>query len=119
MPHTRHMTNSLHAHISYDATDCDGRISRDYVYTMNDDEQNADAFGDLRFHARVMDHIANPYAVMHATIEISRKDDGETVVTVRETTDEGGRSYHAEFCTMDCDTDESGYRDHRAESMGY
>jgi hypothetical protein len=36
-----------------------------------------------------------------------------------EQTDEGGRTAEATFCTDECDTQASLYRDHRAEAAGY
>lgn len=109
----------LHAHIETAASDCDGLITRDYVMTMTDEER-ASEFGDLEFHDRVVTSVVNTYSLDgEATLKVSRLNDGSVRISWTEPTEEGYRNSEATFCTDDCDDEESSYRDHRAESMGY
>lgn len=112
--------SNLHAHVSTYAVDCDGPISRDYVRTMTPEEQNSD-HGDMDFRDRVLCSIVSTYTCWDGTLRVQSDEMNGLTKTLdwTETTEEGGRTAHAQFCEDDCDTEESGYRDHRAESMGY
>lgn len=98
--------NDLHAHISYDATDCDGRITREYV-SLSD--------GKDPYDFRV-ERLALSVSVLAEAGTLNITADGWTW---DEPTEEGHRHEDVRFCTDDCDDAKPLYRDHRAESMGY
>lgn len=119
------LMSNLHAHIESYAIDCDGPISRDYILTMNDDElagqDQPHYFGDLDFHERVLANVVHTYSSFRGgRLNVETDDDyGNVSLEYTEPTEEGFRSTTARFCTDDCNTTMHGYRDHRAESMGY
>jgi hypothetical protein len=109
----------LHAHFASDATDCDGRITRDWVVTMTKKERTGE-FGDIHFHDRIVADVVNTYSLMRTgALTVVKFEDGSVRLTWGEPTDEGGRQVEATICRDACDTGEKSYRDHRAESMGY
>lgn len=114
------MTNNLHAHVSTYSVDCDGPMSRDYVLTM-DDEERASDFGDITFRNRVLCSIVSAYTCWDGTLKVQSDEMEGLTKTLdwTETTEEGGRTAHAQFCEDDCDTEESGQRDYFAEAMNY
>lgn len=110
--------SKLHAHFSTTSTDCDGRIDRDYVLVMDDDER-ASEFGDIEFHDRVVALVVNTYSLdSEGTLRVTKHDDG-TRLEWSEPTEEGFRHTEVSFCSDDCDEAATNYRDHTAESMGY
>lgn len=113
------MTNTLHAHVSTVAVDCDGPLYRDYVETFNDDEraesgQAVNDFSEIRFMQRMLGNQASPYAAHQMRVTID-----ETGIQVHEDTEEGYRAASVLWCREDCDTDEHSQRDVFAEQMGY
>lgn len=105
---------TLHAHVETYATDCDGAISNDYIATMNEGED------DLDFHNRMVASTVNTYSLMaQGALKVTRFEDGDVRMEWTEQTEEGSRYHGVTFCTDDCDTGETHYRDHRAEEMGY
>lgn len=112
--YTGHMTtNPLHAHVSTDSADCDGRYSRTYVETPTEAER-ADDFSDLVFKERVLAAYVSVVPGIVVKVEVTM--DG---FTAAETTDEGYRHVEVEWCEYEECDDAPTYRDHRAESMGY
>lgn len=114
------MTTTLHAHFQTYSTDCDGAISRDYVEPMNDEEQESE-YGDIKFHNRVISTVVNTYSLMYeGSLKVTNEEDNGVRLFWHEATEEGGRSVEALICKDEsCNLTAHGYRDHRAESMGY
>jgi hypothetical protein len=113
-------TNTIHAHIDYYESDCDGGISRDYIMRL-DPERDTYSDGEIDFRQRVLGHIVSAYTTWSGTLKVYGDEMGGLTETMEwsEQTEEGGRSYSARFCyDEDCGDDEH-YRDHRAEEMGY
>lgn len=111
--------SNLHAHVETYEVDCDGPISRDYVLTLQDAERE-DQYGDIDFHRRVTGTIINTYSLLsEGNLKVTKLNDGSTRLSWSEVTDEGHRNAEATFCTDECNLTAHGYRDHRAESMGY
>lgn len=115
------MTNTLHAHVSTAAADCDGPMYRDYVEVFNDAEtaeheaaQGVNDFSDIHFMQRVMMNVASPYAVHQMTVKVD-----DSGIEVSEATEEGYRNASVVWCRDDCDTEARGQRDVFAEQMGY
>lgn len=109
----------LHAHFETESSDCDGRITRDYVVVPNDEEW-ASEFGDIHFHDRVVAMVVNTYSLDgEGRLEVHRLDDGDVRMSWIESTEEGYRHTEVTICKDDCDEAAESYRDHRAESMGY
>lgn len=109
----------LHAHFETAASDCDGLITRDYTITQTDEEA-AGEFGDIEFHDRIVAMVVNTYSLdSEGTLKVSRLGDGDVRMSWSEPTEEGYRATEVTFCHDLCDLDETSYRDHRAESMGY
>lgn len=115
-------SNELHAHVSSDTSDCDGRISRSYVITFNDDERRENSrlinnFADLHFKERVLGGVVSFHpSGFDGDAEVHITRDG---FTYSEPTDEGYHHVEVEWCEDDCSEVRETYRDHRAESMGY
>lgn len=102
----------LHAHIEWEARDCDGLMSGSYVLEKSEG-QAAREFGDLEFHNMVAVLVMDATAV-EGSLTVN---DGE--LEWRENTEEGFSRKSATFCTEDgCDTS-STRRDHQAEAAGY
>ena len=98
---------TIHAHVSIESADCDGRYSRSYV-RMPDDWQSDSEFRAETFASVLM--YANEFTKVEFTSDGFHHD---------EFTDEG--FIHSEFtwCNDD-DTDvKNTFRDHSAEAMGY
>lgn len=111
----------LHAHFSTTSTDCDGRIDRDYVLVMTDEER-ASEFGDIEFHDRIVASVVNSYSLDgEARLTVTRLpgEHKEVRLVWEEPTEEGFRHTEVTICSDRCDEAETSYRDHRAESMGY
>lgn len=117
--------SNLHAHFESYSTDCDGAISRDWIVTMNEEElagQDQDNwFGEIEFHDRVVSAVVNTYSSFRGgRLEVTLDDEyGLPTLEWSEATEEGGRHTSATLCKDDCNTTYHGYRDHRAEEMGY
>ena len=122
MPHTRHMTTNLHAHVSTASADCDGPIYRDYVTSLNDAElaEHADANGVNDFHEihimnLVFTNHCGPYAVHQLTVKVD-----DDCFEWNEQTEEGYRAGEVRWCRdADCDPNAASQRDVYAEMMGY
>jgi hypothetical protein len=124
--------STLHAHVDSYTSDCDGGISRTRVERFNEDERveqvrayfeghrlgyddAVNDFSDIHFMNRVFANVAGPYAVMQSTVHID-----EEGFRVEERHEEGVRNVTVEWCKREgCENEDSTYRDHRAESMGY
>lgn len=107
---------NLHAHVSTSMSDCDGRMNRNFVSVMNDDER-ASEFGELEFKSRMLSNLVSwSYA---NKVEITPFEDGSERIEVSYMHDEG--SFHGEAltCTDDCDDDYRSQSDLYAEMMGY
>lgn len=103
----------IHAHVETAARDCDGLYENMWVIPSKNED-------DLAFIHRVTGLYASPYAIGSSmTVKSVRLDDGDVRMSISEPTDEGYRATEVTFCHDECDLDESGYRDHTAESMGY
>ena len=104
----------MHAHIASAASDCDGRVSSEYVITKNDGEDEID------FHTRIVSLVVNTYSFMsEATLKVTRFEDGDVRILWSEPTEEGFRETEATICTDDCDPDHHSYSDLYAEMSGY
>lgn len=99
---------ALHAHVSIESRDCDGRYSRTYVVlsTMAGEDE-----GDFR--ASV---IGNALAYEDDGTTVTFSEDG---FTIHETTEEGYNTQEFTWCEDDDATAPSTFRDHSAEAMGY
>lgn len=103
--------NPLHAHVTTESADCDGRYSSGRVEEMTLLER-CDQFGELAFKDRVMSSVVT----MHGH--------GELKVTPyrlewHEQTDEGYRAADVEWCSDEGCPNRSWQRDHSAEAAGY
>ncbi len=120
---------TLHAHISIESADCDGRYSRSYIETMNETELSdkeaaialgialgkegaVNDFSDLDFKARVLGNRVSYHE--HSKVFISPEG-----FEVQMPTDEGYSHSEVRWCTDNCDETRSTYRDHTAEAAGY
>lgn len=101
----------LHAHISSESTDCDGRYSRTWVEQMNEDEAKSD-FSDLDFKSRVLSNAVSFHEL--GTVEMQN---GGFHANMQ--TEEGYRYTNVVWCEDICDDTKSTFRDHSAEAMGY
>ena len=113
---------TIHAHIETYSTDCDGALSSGYILTPNPAELADEAFGDIRFHNRVVTNIVNTYSIdNNATLRVTRVSGNEVQLMWNEPTEEGGRAAEALICTDErCDLEEQPWRrDHQAEAAGY
>lgn len=110
-------TENLHAHVETSMTDCDGRMDRDWVAQMNDEEL-ASEFGDLDFKSRMLSNLVSWSYQNTVTIEGVETGHGETI-EVSYAHDEGRFWGRAVLCTDECDESAHGQRDHAAEAMGY
>jgi hypothetical protein len=125
------MNNTLHAHVSTRAADCDGPVYDEWVVTYSDHERAEQVrayfngimlgyddavndFSDIHFMNRVFTNQCGPDAVHQMTIKVD--DDG---VEYHESTEEGYRAGTITWCRKDCDTSERSHRDVYAEQMGY
>lgn len=105
----------IHAHFETTATDCDGQIDRAYVVSAYDHEDEID------FHDRIVSLVVDTYALLfQATLRIGKLDTDQVQLIWDEPTDEGFRHTEVVICNRDdCNENETTYRDHRAEEMGY
>jgi hypothetical protein len=112
--------NEIHAHIETYSSDCDGSYTGTYLLTMTDAERASD-FADIEFHNRVLASVVNTYSLdSEGRLTVSRLADGDVRLSWSEPTEEGRRDVEATICTDPCDLgEESTFRDHRAEEMGY
>ena len=108
-------TENLHAHVSTSMTDCDGRMDRDWVAMMNDDEV-ASEFGDLEFQGRMLTNLVS-WSEPSQT-NVTPFEDGTVRIEVSYAHDEGMFWGEALTCTDDC-PETSSQRDHQAEAAGY
>lgn len=117
--------STLHAHIDSYSVDCDGPISRSYIETLDPERDirpgRFDDDGEISFRQRILNHVVSAYTTWDGTLTVTGDEMGGLTQTLdwTEKTEEGGRSVTATFCTDDCDTGRSTYRDHYAEAMGY
>jgi hypothetical protein len=111
----------MHAHIEWEATDCDGRLSGSHAMLMTEEETAAD-FGDIDFQHRVLSSVVNVGA-RRGTLTVEETEDGTPSLSWSETTEEGSRYVEATFYVNENHCPESAHktprRDHRAESAGY
>ena len=85
----------MHAHIDWEASDCDGRLSGSHVMEMIGDEMTSD-MGDIDFERRVLASVVNVNAI-RGTLTVEAVGDGTSVLSWSETTEEGGRAVDATF----------------------
>lgn len=120
--------NEIHAHVDSYSTDCDGAISRSYLMTLTDADRakreaaaGVNDFTDIEFTDRVVAHMVNAYSLMYeGKLTVRKHEDGDVMLNWSEATEEGGRAVDVRICRDACDLGEdSSYRDHRAEAMGY
>lgn len=116
------MTNTIHAHVSTFARDCDGGHGNEYVTGFNDEEkkerENANGvndFSDIHFMQRVMNSVASPYAVEYS-MTVTVIPEG---IDVHEQTDEGFRSAEVRWCHDDCEEGQGPVYDEYAQAAGY
>ena len=112
---------TIHAHIETYSTDCDGALSSGHVMVPTEHELKDEAFGDIRFHNRVVTSVVNTYSLdVVGTLRVTRSGD-EVRLMWNEPTEEGGRATEAIICTDErCDLEEQPWRrDHQAEAAGY
>ena len=114
-------TNTLHAHVSTSGSDCDGRVTDEYVTTMNQDELDHSArargindFSDLMFKARVLSNHVSFSPLDKVQVEVS-----ENGFTMYEVTEEGCRTAEVIWCEDECDGSVASHTDLYAEMMGY
>lgn len=119
------MTTTLHAHVDTESQDCDSRYTNSYLMWMDTSElEGEDApnwFGEIVFRQRVLSHIVSAYTCVAGTLKVSGcPETGLTdALTWNESTEEGYRAADVRFCDDTFCADETSYRDHTAESMGY
>lgn len=101
--------DKVHAHISQEAADCDGRHGHDYVARPHSDED------DYYFKQRIVACMVSLHNEGTLTVE-----QGEDFSRFRwtETTDEGWSREEALICYDDCGNESSVY-DQFAEMAGY
>jgi hypothetical protein len=109
---------TLHAHVETVSADCDGPMYRSYIERFNADETEESGkvyndFSDLNFMNRVFTNHCGPYAVYQMTVKVDN--DG---FEWNESTEEGHRSGHVEWCRDECE-DYNSQRDVFAEQMNY
>ncbi len=105
------MTNTtLHAHVSTNSADCDGRYSSDYI-TRCDARFTGD-FADLDFKHHVVTMLISVYS------EYGKLEFVPNGFNWSEPTEEGYSSAEARWCEDECD-DSALFRDHSAEAAGY
>lgn len=98
---------AMHAHITVESADCDGRYSLAYVYRGPIERGTSD------FVSRVMYHVLGHFQAGTAKFT----EDG---FTFRKNTDEGYVHTEVTWCwNDDLDASETTYRDHSAEAAGY
>lgn len=99
-------------------SDCDGRMSRDWVALMNDEER-ASEFSDLDFKARMLSNLVSWSYQNKVTIEGTESGHDE-VIEVTYAHEEGHFWGQARLCTDEtCDPEIRGQHDLYAEMMGY
>lgn len=109
------MTNTLHAHVSTAAADCDGPMYREFVQEMNDEERTNDEYGDLVFKERILGNHVSFHSEFGVAVKVSAEG-----FTMHEQTDEGYRSADVTWCEdEECDPNSYSQRDVYAEQMGY
>lgn len=104
---------SLHCHFSTSATDCDGRIDRDYIMVSNEGQDEYD------FRSFVLGMLIG---LGDGTLtQVTGESAGLpwTRLEWSEPTEEGHHYGEALLCQDDCDLEEHHYRDHQAEAAGY
>lgn len=114
------MTTTMHAHVDWESTDCDGGMSGSHVMTMTPEELASD-MGDLDFQHRVLAAVVSVGA-LRGTLTVAEAEDGTPVLRWVETTEEGGRAVDANFYTEGeyCPGNHATtQRDHQAEAAGY
>lgn len=106
-------TSTLHFHVETSSTDCDGRLDRDYITTINEGE---DEYG---FKARVLSSLVS-WSYENRVVFNDEDSEGGTEIEVSYQHDEGRFYGEARLCrNEDCDHSKAGQRDHYAEAMGY
>lgn len=102
-------TLPMHAHVSKESQDCDGRYSRSYVIVPTDGQD------DYAFQAMVVG-MYMPFDYRHEPVSVEFTSDG---FSFSEPTEEGFEATEVEWCSHN-DTNERGtFRDHSAEAAGY
>lgn len=103
---------TLHAHVSTESADCDGRYSRSSVELVNSDEEASD-FTDLDFQARILSNAV----IFHGQTDVKVRPDGFVAVSP---TEEGYVHTEVQWCQEErCQELRSTFRDHSAEAAGY
>lgn len=95
---------SIHAHVHSRAMDCDGLITRIYV---------------MPFLPKADKSVEDFKAAVYSQFRFETVENNAYGFLAYEDTEEGYRSVSVEFCEHACNENESTYRDHRAELMGY
>lgn len=111
---------NIHAHVSIESSDCDGRYSRSYVIpaaayvTIPTNGDESDEFrAEWDFKAGV---IGNALALADEGTGVEFTENGFSVYS---RTEEGFTSSDFVWCHDDDENERGTYRDHTAESMGY
>lgn len=121
----RHMTNTLHAHVSTASSDCDGPMYDEYVIGLNaeeiaETEKAYNDFHDITFRERVICHAVNVTGGTGTLTVESEPGGWASRVEWHQQTEEGYRSVEAVFCEDEsCDPNATSHRDVFAEMMGY
>ena len=121
---TKTTASNVHAHIDTESQDCDSRYTNCYIMRVDpdlDQREDYEGDGEIAFRGRVVAHIVSGYTTVYGTLKVEGNED--TGVTERltwhESTEEGYRAADVRFCYDEYCVDETLYRDHTAESMGY
>jgi len=87
---------TLHAHLHFESSDCDGRWEHDRKEGMTDEERTSFSFGDLGFKERIVRDVINVVAT-RGKLGIE-----EWGMTWTEETEEGFRHTRVEWCEANC-----------------
>lgn len=102
----------LHAHLTTESSDCDGRYSRESIREIETSELR-DEFGDITFKQRILGTLLSIY--QKGTLDVT-PDGAEW----NQPTDEGHINVLVEWCDdPECSPPKYGFRDHSAEAAGY
>lgn len=101
----------VHAHVSTESRDCDGRYTGGHVVEMTLEER-CSAFGELEFKGRVLTNVVT----LHGAGTLQVTPDG---LEWWEQTDEGYSAADVRWCEDECPDERPWMRDHTAEAAGY
>lgn len=91
---------NITAHMSGEATDCDGKHYSEADYPMNEEEKTEE-FGDLNFFDRIMSYTVSTHAES-GRLNIRQDENGLPVFEWNERTDEG---YSHKYVTFEKEPD--------------